>query len=111
MDKLRPAPSKVKSTVWLLFGFCEDKGVVDKSHTVCKVCVTKFKYFGNATNTKKHIMQFHTELEKLISVPIVFTAGFTQRTLEQVAKLPLNSEKATRITRSVAGFIAKDLRP
>ncbi|XP_048857121.1 E3 SUMO-protein ligase ZBED1-like isoform X1 [Brienomyrus brachyistius] len=113
MDKLHPAPSNLKSTVWQHFGFCEDKekGVVDKSHTVCKVCRAKFKYFGNTTNMKKHITRFHSELQERTSVPIASSAGFTQRTLEQVAKLPSNSEKAKRITRSVAGFIAKDLRP
>ncbi|XP_073681633.1 E3 SUMO-protein ligase ZBED1-like [Garra rufa] len=113
MDKLQPAPSNLKSTVWQHFGFCEDeeKGVVDKSHTVCKICRAKFKYFGNTTNMKKHITRFHPELEKRPSILIAPTAGPTQRTLEQVAKLPPNSEKAKRITRSVAGFIAKDLRP
>ncbi len=29
------------------------KGVIDKSHTVCKVCRAKCKYFGNTTNTMK----------------------------------------------------------
>ncbi len=104
---------QIWNRLWQHFGFCEDKekGVVDKSHTVCKVCGAKFKYFGNTTNMKKHITRFHSALEKRPSVPIVHTAGFTQRTLEQVAKLPPNSEKAKQITRSVAGFIAKDLRP
>lgn len=45
------------------------------------------------------------------TLPITNTPGYIQRTLDQVAKLPPNSEKAKRITRSVAGFIAKDLRP
>lgn len=112
MDKLRPAPSHLKSDVWQHFGFSEDtEGVVDKSHTVCKVCSAKFKYFGNTTNIKKHITRFHSELEKQHSLPITNTPGYIQRTLDQVAKLPPNSEKAKRITRSVAGFIAKDLRP
>ncbi|ROI52209.1 Zinc finger BED domain-containing protein 1 [Anabarilius grahami] len=60
---------------------------------------------------KKHITRFHSELEKQHSLPITNTPGYIQRTLDQVAKLPPNSEKAKRITRSVAGFIAKDLRP
>ncbi|KAA0722180.1 hypothetical protein E1301_Tti009072 [Triplophysa tibetana] len=111
-DKLRPAPSHLKSDVWQHFGFSEDtEGVVDKSHTVCKVCSANFKYFGNTTNMKKHITRFHSELEKQHSLPITNTPGYIQRTLDQVAKLPPNSEKAKRITRSVAGFIAKDLRP
>ncbi len=60
---------------------------------------------------KKSITRFHSALEKRPSVPIAPMAGFTQRTLEQVAKLTPNSENAKRITRSLVGFIAKDLRP
>lgn len=113
MDKWWPAPSNLKSTVSQHFGLYEEegKGVIDKSHTLCKLCRAKFKYFGNTTDMKKHIMWFHPELEKHHSAPIAATVSFTQSTLEQVAKLPPNSEKVKQITWSVAGFTAKDLCP
>ena len=72
------------------------------------MCGTKLKYFGNTANLRNHLARYHPELgEKQRPV-----ADASQRTMEQaVAQLQLNSERAKRITKSIAGFIALDLRP
>ncbi|KAK0145706.1 Zinc finger BED domain-containing protein 1 [Merluccius polli] len=106
---IRPAPGTLKAAVWQHFGFYEVKGKLDKTYTVCKVCGTKIKYFGNTTNLRNHISRYHTELEEKRPVP---EGSGSQRTIEQaLAQLPPNSDRAKRITKSIGKFIAMDLRP
>lgn len=59
---IRPAPASLKAAVWQHFGFYEVEGKMDKTYTVCKVCGSKIKYFGNTTNLRNHIDRFHAEL-------------------------------------------------
>ena len=51
------AHSAFKASVWMHFGFYEVEGKkdLDKSHTTCKLCRTKQKYFGNMTNMRNHM--------------------------------------------------------
>ncbi|XP_035858465.1 zinc finger BED domain-containing protein 1-like [Sander lucioperca] len=79
---------------------------LDMTHTVCKLCKTKTKYFGSTTNARAHINRHHSELSDTEQPPAA-----DQRTLQCFTKLPANSERAKKITRSIACFIAKDLRP
>jgi len=44
---------------------------LDKSHTSCKLCRIKLKYFGNTTHLRSHITRFHPEEEKHSAVPVV----------------------------------------
>ncbi|XP_056113731.1 E3 SUMO-protein ligase ZBED1-like [Rhinichthys klamathensis goyatoka] len=82
--------------------------VLDMTHTVCKLCKTKTKHFGSTTNARAHITRHHPELSDTEqSQP----PAADQRTLQCFTKLPANSERAKIITRSIACFIAKDLRP
>ncbi|KAK0146719.1 Zinc finger BED domain-containing protein 1 [Merluccius polli] len=92
MDKIRLAPPSLKASVWKHFSFHEVEGKRDleKSHTVCKLCLTKIKYFGNTTNMRNHISRFHPELEE--RQPVVVAAN--QRTIEQLTKLSPDSERA-----------------
>ena len=104
---LRPAPASLKAPVWQHFGFYEVDGKLDKTYTVCKECRSLIKYFGNTTNLRNHILRFHSELGEKQPGP-----DGSQRTIKQaVAQLPPNSERAKRITKSIAQFIAMDLRP
>ena len=102
------SPPGLNATVWKHFGFHEKANkTLDKTHTVCRICKTKIKYFSNTTNMKQHLERLHPETVK---APAVVPA--TQRTiLEAVSKLPKNSPKAKSITKAIATFIATDLRP
>ena len=102
---IRPASTSLKATVWQHFQFHEVEGRIDKTYTVCKVCGTQLKYFGNTTNFRNHLARYHPELgEKQRSV-----ADASQRMIEQVvAQLQPNSERITQITKSIASFIAMD---
>uniref|UniRef100_A0AAY5L481 HAT C-terminal dimerisation domain-containing protein n=1 Tax=Esox lucius TaxID=8010 RepID=A0AAY5L481_ESOLU len=93
---IQSAPSSLKAIVWAHFGYynLEGKTELDKTHAICRLCKAKVKYFGNTTKQPK-----------ITNLPV------NQRTLFQCSKLPPNSERAKKITQSIAYCIAKDLRP
>lgn len=101
----------LKSSVWRHFGFYErenGKGL-DKTYSICKTCKTGIKYSGNTTNMRQHLTRFHPGLAEEKNPPVV---AANQRTIEEgLSKLPRSSERAKRISTSIATFIAKDLRP
>ncbi|KAF3861204.1 hypothetical protein F7725_001459 [Dissostichus mawsoni] len=109
---IKNAPSVLKADIWTHYGFYELKGKneLDKSHAVCKVCHTKIKYLGgNTTNLRNHLSRFHCEK---LTPATKKTADPAQRRIDEtLSTFPPNSEKAKKITQSVAAFIAKDLRP
>ncbi|XP_060780368.1 E3 SUMO-protein ligase ZBED1-like [Neoarius graeffei] len=105
------APKAWKADIWAHFGFYEVDGKVDKTYVVCKQCHTKIKHVGNTTNFTNHITRWHPELatgSKTTPQQEKFQPRIDQ---SLVSPLPHNSERAKKITRSVACFIAKDLRP
>ncbi|XP_055068182.2 E3 SUMO-protein ligase ZBED1-like [Misgurnus anguillicaudatus] len=112
---IKNAPGILKADVWAHFGFFEHAGKheLDKTHAVCKACRAQIKYLGNTTNLRNHINRFHPELLKDASGKAASAkTDPTQQKIDQaLSTLPFNSEKAKRINRSVASFIAKDLRP
>lgn len=75
------SPCSLKADVWKYFGFYEVEGEkeLDKSHTICKLCRTKLKYFGNTTNIRSHITRFHPEEEKHSAVPVVAASANDHR--------------------------------
>ena len=108
---IRPAPASLKTAVWQHFGFYENNGKLDKTYTICKVCRSQIKYFGNTTNLYNHISRRHPELGGKKG-PVPDGRPSSQMTIEQaLGQLPPNSERAQRITKSIAKFIAVDLRP
>lgn len=112
-QQIQPVPSSMKAGVWTHFGFYYLPGTqqLDMSRSVCKVCKTKVKYFGNTTNARTHVARHHPELTGA-TVEKQPPPAASQRTLHQfVNKLPANSERAKKITKSIACFISKDLRP
>uniref|UniRef100_A0A8C4S0T5 HAT C-terminal dimerisation domain-containing protein n=1 Tax=Erpetoichthys calabaricus TaxID=27687 RepID=A0A8C4S0T5_ERPCA len=100
---IQPAPSSFKADVWAHFGFynIDGKKEIDKTHV---------KYFGNTTNLRTHMARHHPEDANEVQ-PKVRNIPGDQRTLHQCCKLPTNSERAKKITQSIACFISKDLRP
>ena len=108
---IRPAPASLKTAVWQHFGFYENNGKLDKNYTICKVCRSQIKYFGNTTNLYNHISRHHPELGGKKG-PVPDGRPSSQMTIEQaLGQLPPNSERAQWITKSIAKFIAVDLRP
>ena len=92
---IRPAPAGFFESC------CMVEGKMDKTYSVCKVCEIQIKYFGNTKNLRSHISRYHPELtEKRGPVP-----DASQRTTDQAVQLPPNSERAKRITKSIARLI------
>uniref|UniRef100_A0A673J6Y6 BED-type domain-containing protein n=1 Tax=Sinocyclocheilus rhinocerous TaxID=307959 RepID=A0A673J6Y6_9TELE len=95
------APATLKADVWKHFGFLETekdgKRTLDKSYTMCRMCEVKIKYFGNTTNMRNHLQRCHADVNA--EGPVV---AANQTTLPQ---------KARKITKSIAVYIASDLRP
>lgn len=107
---IQNAPTILKVDVWAYFSFYEQTGKheLDKTHTVCNACHTQIKYLGNTTNLRNHIRCFHSEM----LMPASAKADPAQPKIDQtISTLPPNSGKGKRITRSVAAFITKDIRP
>nr|XP_061794906.1 E3 SUMO-protein ligase ZBED1-like [Nerophis lumbriciformis] len=71
----------------------------------------RIKHVGNTTNFTNHLTRWHPELATDSKTPP--QPEKTQPSIQQsmLSILPQNSERAKKITRSVASFIAKDLRP
>ena len=95
--------SATESTCWFsaVHACAMNTYVRVRTYTVCMVCGTQLKYFDNTINLRKHLG------EKQWPV-----ADASKRTIKQaVAQLQLNPERAKRITKSIASFIALDLRP
>ena len=78
---------------------------------VCKLCHRQISYCGNTTNMSAHLVRHHPELKTKTDQTKLPTAA-SQRTLcGSLNKLPSTSDKAERITTSIAHFMCKDLRP
>ncbi|ROK35859.1 Zinc finger BED domain-containing protein 1 [Anabarilius grahami] len=110
---IHPAPSGLKASVWIHFGFHgRSSKHVDKTHAVCRRCHTKLKYCGNTSNLRAHISRFHPEEAGWVKddrlKPVIPP---NQRTLHDMTKLAPGSERAKKITTSISYFIAKDMRP
>ena len=98
--------SEVRKSSFGLYDI-EGKKDLDKSHTTCKLCRTKLKYFGNMTNMRNHITRFQPEEQEKQLVVV----ASNQRTIEQaITNFPPNSRRVKQITNSITTFIAKDLR-
>ncbi|XP_048017725.1 E3 SUMO-protein ligase ZBED1-like [Megalobrama amblycephala] len=107
---IKDPPASFHSKVWRHFGFYEtvDGKALDKNYAICKNCFAKIKYNCNTTNLQMHLVRYHGELlsgdnEGKPSQPTITTAF--------KAKLPFGSPRAQSITKSIAEFICKDLRP
>lgn len=117
--EIKNAPSFLKANIWAHFGFYEHEQTsgkleLDKSYAVCKACHTKIKYLGNTTNMRNHASRFHSEMltPATTTTNAAKSIDRAQPRIDAIlSTLPPNSEKGKRITKAVAAFIAKDLRP
>uniref|UniRef100_A0A3B1JBH7 BED-type domain-containing protein n=1 Tax=Astyanax mexicanus TaxID=7994 RepID=A0A3B1JBH7_ASTMX len=115
--EIQPAPRTLKATIWKHFGFYRQPGPgkkgLDMTYAICRDCNGKVKYFGNTSNPRSHLERHHPELLVELDNPVKTapTRPADQRTLHHFEKLPHNCERAKNITKSIACFIAKDLRP
>uniref|UniRef100_A0A671PSY3 BED-type domain-containing protein n=1 Tax=Sinocyclocheilus anshuiensis TaxID=1608454 RepID=A0A671PSY3_9TELE len=106
------APATLKADVWKHFGFLEKekdgKRTLDKSYTMCRMCEVKIKYFGNTTNMRNHLQRCHADVNA--EGPVV---AANQATLPAsiLTTLLANSQRARKITKSIAEYIASDLHP
>ncbi|GAA6085777.1 zinc finger BED domain-containing protein 1-like isoform X1 [Tachysurus ichikawai] len=101
------APSRFKSQMWKHFGFytLPGRALLDMNKMVCKLCHTVIAYCGNTTNLSAHLARHHPKLNAK-------QPAASQQTLDvTLSKLPCTSEKAKRITESIALFICKDIQP
>ena len=111
---IHPAPSGLKASVWLCFGFYgRTSQHVDRTYIVCKLCYTKLKYCGNTSKMRAHMSHFHLgeavwakdEHLKPVIPP-------NQCTLHEVAKIAPSSEQAKKLTcKCTSYFTVKDMRP
>lgn len=116
--EIQPPLRSLKATIWKHFGFYRQSGSgkkrLDMTHAICRDCKGKVKYFGNASNPRSHLERHHPELLVELDNPVKTAPtrpAADQRTLHHFEKLPHNCERAKKITKSIACFIAKDLRP
>lgn len=110
---LHPAPSGLKASVWIHFGFHgRSSKHVDRTHAVCRHCHAKLKYCGNTSNMRAHLSRFHPEAAGWVKddrlKPVIPP---NQRTLPDMTRLAPGSERAKKITTSISYFIAEDIRP
>ncbi|XP_060082377.1 E3 SUMO-protein ligase ZBED1-like [Ylistrum balloti] len=127
-NKISSAPAAFKSPVWQHFGFptetIDGKEVTNKQLAACKLCDYKTKYTGATTNLSTHLKRHHPEVDiesrthkyaesKRKSTSESATHNPKQSKLSEVFSRPLrfNCDRATAISRSIAKFIAIDLRP
>lgn len=108
--QIKDPPASFHSKVWTHFGFYEtdDGRTLDKEYAICKNCFAKVKYNSNTTNLQSHLVRYHGELlsgdkKGKPSQPAITTAF--------KARFPFGSPRAQTITKSIAEFICKDLRP
>ena len=127
--KIRSPPASFRSAVWQHFGFkvivTDDKEVVEKEKTVCKICKQDVSYkAGNTSNMAMHLKRKHgialsTSTTSVTSPVVTKSSVATNRVsalsgqlrLQNVTKYPLTSSKSHTITKAIAAYLATDMRP
>ena len=107
-------PKHAGSQYWEHFGFeVDDNGErVNPSVVICKVCRKDVAYSSNTTNLRQHLESSHRELLPSTSAHEGSVKQVTlKETLSSTKKLASNSARAVVLTKSLAEFIAKDMRP
>lgn len=116
LPEIADPPASFRSAVWQYFGYPvenkDGKRVTDKTHTICRKCFKKVTHAtGNTTNMQAHLKRCHPDVN--LSAVRKPTERAQQTTLPSAlqVKLPVNSERAQRITRAIGIFLAKDMQP
>ena len=107
------SPKGAKSPYWAHFGFevNQDGKRLDEKNVLCRICSHKVGYSGNTTNLGQHLQKWHPEV-----LTGEAKSSKQQLTLEScsvrpISKLPSGSKRAQEITRKIAEFIVRDMRP
>lgn len=105
------SPVGFKSWVWKYFGFRKKDGAVIRDVAVCKDkdCQCEIKYCGNTSNLSAHLRRRHGMdgdcPETQASKPSTSLTTFFP------VKLSTTSKRAKTITKAIAFFICKDMKP
>lgn len=128
-QKIADAPNKLQAPVWNHFGFkvSNEDGIeiVDKHKVICKICKLEMVYkTGTTSNLKRHIEGQHPQINlenrkkkrkttaSAEQPPPKKAKGTTQPTLLDVVKTySKQSKRHNELTRAVALFMCKDMRP
>lgn len=91
----------------LWFKNYEDRKELDQRKVICKMCKLEVKHCGNTTNLRNHLNKYHPE------TLLVKSSEPKQTALGKAfaVKLPANSLRGQKITKTVATIICKDIRP
>ncbi|XP_077063574.1 E3 SUMO-protein ligase ZBED1-like [Siphateles boraxobius] len=116
--ELLHTPVGVKSWVWKHFGFRKtDGGAVVRDVAVCKEkgCQSEIRYCGNTSNLSAHLKRRHgiDDGESECNVKERTQASTPAKSLATffAPKLSSTSKRAKNITKGIAFFICKDMRP
>ena len=115
-----------RSQVWDYLEFLLKDGKVDKTTTVCNICSTTFVYkTGSTSSTSTTLKRKHNvsvSLAESLATAIKSSEVSTKKTTGQAGQLklsdafakmsvfPTSSPRHINITRSIAVFLAKDMR-
>lgn len=113
--EIEDPPANLKSAVWQHFGFpvfTKENGdkTTDRTKTACKHCKRLIPYTNSTTNMSQHISRHHSEQG---SPPQERRLARGQTTLTNSFARPLahSSARAKTITRAIALYMAKNMRP
>lgn len=113
---MNPAPSSLKTDAWEHFGFKKkERGDLDKSLVVCKLCHTNVKYYQLTSPPKGHHLDKVTLMLTEPRKTLVLRCDPKQTRLNSDGgcslKFPSSSPRLQKITEFIAYFICQDLRP
>lgn len=108
-------PVGVKSWVWKYFGFRKIDGALVRDVAVCKEkdCQCEIRYCSNTSNLSAHLKRRHgIDVECKARTPASTPAATSQSlTTFFPQKLSSTSKRAKNISKAIAFFICKDMRP
>lgn len=110
------SPKGKTSAVWKYFGYL--RGDKQGSTVLCKVCEGSIKQGGGTSNQRSHLRTWHRSIydelypETTLAPQWSSTKQGTMDTfVSRVEKLPYNSERAKKLTKSICEMVVRDMRP
>ena len=108
-------PKGASSSLWEHFGFETDgEGhKLNEKAVRCKHCDKEVAYSGNTTNLQQHLSRWHptSAATQSSSAAVMNQSTITAFSTSPVPKMVPGSKRAKKITRALAEFVAKDMRP
>ena len=102
-------PARARSPYWEHFGFkVNEKGErLNTKAVFCQLCDKDVNYSQNTTNLRQHLESHHPEVLASSSK----AHGVETQPVSTTKKLPTGCPQSTEVTKAIAVFIAKDMRP